>query len=69
MGSISCQAEVNKQYYNITVIIFKVWEDWVEGSRYSILCRSIGSESILVKVQAGRNDIFDLMLITLLDHN
>ena len=36
------------------VLNLQVCDEWAEGCRYGILCGSVGSESTLVRVQAGR---------------
>lgn len=57
---IDCWAEIQKwHYYIIAILILHVCEHWVEGSRYDNLCGSVGSESLLVRVQAGRDVISD----------
>ena len=33
----------------------------MKGSGYCILCGSVGSESILTRVQAGRDVVFDVL--------
>ena len=38
-----------------------VCEDWVEGSGYGIFCGCVGSESILVRVQARQDVVFDVL--------
>ena len=43
------------------VHILRVSEDRVEGSRCGRLCGSVVSESIMVRVQAGRDVIFDVL--------
>ena len=48
-----CWTEINKQHSDKGVVISKVGENWVEGSGYGIPCGFVGSESKLVRVQAG----------------
>ena len=55
--SVEFSISVNKQHSDVTVLILQVREDWAKGSGYSIRCGSVGSESILVRIQAGRNVI------------
>ena len=33
----------------------------MKGSGYCILCGSVGSESILMRIQAGRDVVFDVL--------
>ena len=41
--------------------VFQVCEDWVGISESGILCGSVGSESILVRVQAVRDVVSDVL--------
>ena len=56
-----CWAKASKQY-DVAVIILQVCGDWVTD-RKEILCGSVGSESILVGVQAGSfwYAVFDML--------
>ena len=45
----------------MTVFILQVCEYLVKSSRYGILCGSVGSESGLVKIQAGRHVVIDVL--------
>ena len=54
-------SEVSKQYPDVAVLILQVCEDIVKGSRYNMLCGSVGSDSILVRVQADRNFVSDVL--------
>ena len=48
-------AEVNKQHPDVAVLILQVCENWAKSM--GILCGSTGVESILVRVQAGKDVI------------
>ena len=55
MGDLTCiELDVDK------TLILKVCEDW-EGSGWGIPRGPVGSESILVRVQADREVVFDLL--------
>lgn len=50
--NLRCWAEINKQLdFDVTVVIFRVCEDWGEGNGYGVLCGSVCSESL----HPGRN--------------
>ncbi len=53
--------EINKQHSDVGVVIFKVCEDWVEGSGDDILCGLVCSECKLLRVQAGWDVVFDVL--------
>lgn len=46
--------EINKGRSDVTVVILRMCEVRVKSCGYGILCASVGSESIPMRVQAGR---------------
>ena len=51
----------SQQTVDVAVLIHEVCEVWVKGSRCGILCGSVGSESILVRVLADWDVVFDVL--------
>ena len=45
----------------MTVFILQVCEYLVKSSRYGFFCGSVGSESRLVRIQAGRHVVIDVV--------
>ncbi len=55
------RSKTYKQHCDEAVLILQLWEDWVEVSGYGVLCGSVASENILMRIQIGKDVVFDVL--------
>ncbi len=52
---------MNKNHSDVAVLILQVCEDSVEGSAYCILYGTVASKSTLMRLQVGRDVVFNVL--------